>query len=71
MHSRAERGIESKTENLDERLYYLQQYTRGQPRNLVNSFLHMDPNKTYKEAKMQLEWNFGHSIKISAAYIAR
>lgn len=64
-----EQCVENKTSNMNDRLYYLQQYTRGQPRSLVSSFLHMDPTKAYKEAKEQLELNFGNGYKIASAYM--
>lgn len=64
-----EQCVESKTTNMDDRLYYLQQYTRNQPRNLVSSFMHMDPTVAYKEAKRQLEYHFGNCYKIASAYM--
>lgn len=58
------KAFEGKTESMQDKLYYLEQFTVGQPKNLVRSYLHMDPVRGYKEAKQQLEWNFGNSIKI-------
>ncbi|XP_048011005.1 uncharacterized protein LOC125244793 [Megalobrama amblycephala] len=66
-----EQGIESKTDSMQDRLYYLEQFTVGQPKNLVRIYLHMDPVIGYKEAKQQLEWNFSNSIKISSAFIEK
>ena len=64
-----EHGIEAKTESCQDRLYYFEQYTIGQPRELVRSCLHMDPARGYKHAKQQLEWNFGNELKITTAYV--
>ena len=64
-----EQGIESKTDGMQQRLYYLEQYTMGQPRQLVHSCLHMEPSKGYNEAMEQLEWHFGNNMKITSAFL--
>lgn len=64
-----EQTIEGKTDNMQQRLYYLEQYTSGEPRNLVRSCFHMPPDKGYKEAKEQLEWHYGNKIKITSAFM--
>lgn len=64
-----EQGIETKTDNMQDRLYYLEQFTTGQPRALVRSCMHMSPQTAYLEAKRQLEWNFGNRAKITSAFI--
>lgn len=61
--------IESKTDDAQQRLYYLEQYTAGEPRNLVRSCFHLAPAEGYKEAKAQLEWHFGNPIKVSSAFL--
>ena len=64
-------GIESNT-NIDrDRLYYLEQYTTGQARELVRSCQHMDPTRGYAEARRLLEQHFGDKIKITNAYIQK
>lgn len=40
-----EHGVEGKTESSKDRLYFMEQYTSGQPRELIRSCLHMDPDK--------------------------
>lgn len=50
---------------MQQSLNYLEQYTSGEPRNLVRSCFHMSPEKGYKEAKEQLEWHFGNTVKIT------
>lgn len=64
-----EHGIEDKTESNKDRLYYMEQYTSGQPRELIRSCLHMEPERGYYEAKRLLEEHFGNTYKISVAYI--
>lgn len=66
-----EQCIERNTTMVDDRLYYLQQYTKGQPRSLVTSFLHMDPTVGYMEAKKQLEFQFGNRFKIASAFMTK
>lgn len=64
-----EQTIETKTENMQQRLYYLEQYTSGEPRNLVRSCFHLQPEEGYKKAKSQLEWHFGNELKITSAFL--
>ena len=61
--------IESKTDDMQQRLLYLGQYTSGDPRKLVRSCMHLPPDQGYKEAKKQLEWHFGNKIKITSAFM--
>lgn len=64
-----EHGVESKTEDNKDRLYYLEQHTSGQPNDLVRSCFHMDPEQGYPEAKRLLRERFGDKYKISMAYL--
>ena len=64
-----EQGIESKTDDMQDRLYYLEQFTAGQPKNLVQSCMHMQPQTAYTEAKKQLELNFGNRVRIASAFV--
>ena len=64
-----EHGVESKTENNKDRLYYLEQHTNGQPNDLVRSCFHMDSDQGYPEAKRLLKERFGDKYKISMAYL--
>lgn len=54
-----EHGVESKTENSKDRLYYLEQHTNGQPNDLVRSCFHMDPEQGHPEAERLLKERFG------------
>lgn len=62
-------GVESKTESSKDRLYFMEQYTSGQPRELIRSCLHMDPDKGYRKAKKLSKEHFGNEYRISVAYI--
>ena len=66
-----EHVIEDKTSSSQDRLYFLEQYTSGQPRSLVRSCLHMDARHGYVEAKRLLEEHFGDEIKITNAYMEK
>ncbi|XP_025763461.1 uncharacterized protein LOC112847046 isoform X2 [Oreochromis niloticus] len=64
-----EHGVEDRTESDKDRLYYMEQYTSGQPRELIRSCLHMEPTQGFQTAKRLLEEHFGNAYKISVAYI--
>lgn len=64
-----EQSIECKLDDVQDKLFYLEQYTKGAPNQLVRSFLHMDPDTGFKEAKEQLEWHFGNEMKLTSAHI--
>ena len=64
-----EHGVQEKTDSDKDRLYFLEQYTTGQPRELIRSCLHMEPERGYHEAKKLLKEHFGNGFKISMAYI--
>ncbi|GAA6081464.1 uncharacterized protein LOC117538615 [Tachysurus ichikawai] len=66
-----EYGMEEKTDNCRDRLYYLEQFTSGQSKELVQSCLHMDARRGYAEAKRLLKLNFGDEVKITSAYIEK
>ncbi|GAA6102812.1 uncharacterized protein LOC117555808 [Tachysurus ichikawai] len=64
-----EHSIENNTSSSQDRLYYLEQFTSGQPKELVRSCLHMGADRGYAEAKRLLELHFGDEFKITSAYI--
>ena len=51
--------IEEKGESSADRLYFLDQYTSGLPRDLVKSCLHMCPCRGYEKAKALLQEHYG------------
>lgn len=66
-----EHGIEAKTSSSEDRLYYLEKFTSGQPRDLVSSCLHMDARRSFTEAKRLLEEHFGNEIKVTTAFMEK
>ena len=50
---------------------HLEQFTRGQPRELVRSCQHMAPGHGYMVAKGLLQEHFGNKYKIATAYIEK
>ncbi|KAL2099293.1 hypothetical protein ACEWY4_005773 [Coilia grayii] len=61
--------IEKKTNSDQDKLFYLEQYTSGEPRDLVRSCEHMRPDKGLKEAKRLLQYHYGNELKIATAYL--
>lgn len=66
-----ENGVEAKTDNWSDCLHFLEQFTRGQPKDLVHSCQHLPPEQGYSTAKYLLEEHFGNENKIASAYIER
>lgn len=61
-------GVEEKA-NIGDCLHYLEQYTRGQPRELVCSCQHINPDQGYIQAKEPLQKHCGNEYKIASAYM--
>lgn len=66
-----ENGVERNTENYSDRLYFLEQYTRGHPKELVRSCQHFDSERGYVKAKALLREHFGNAQKVASAYMER
>ncbi|KAK0138796.1 hypothetical protein N1851_024658 [Merluccius polli] len=66
-----EHNIEAKTDSGQDRLFYLEQFTRGPARDLVRSCQHMGGEQGYLRAKRSLLEHFGNEYKISTAYIEK
>lgn len=66
-----EHSIESNTSNCQDRLYFLEQFTEGQAKDLVRSCMHMDARRGYSEAKQLLIKHFGNEMKIANAYLEK
>ncbi|XP_014849351.1 PREDICTED: uncharacterized protein LOC106921875 isoform X1 [Poecilia mexicana] len=64
-----EHSIETKAHSAKDCLHFLEQFTRGQPRDLVRSCVHMPTDSGYAKAKSLLQEHFGCSLKIIAAYM--
>lgn len=64
-------NIEDKTNSNEDRLYFLEQYTVGQPKELVQSCFLMNATTGYEEAKRLLKYHFGDDFKVISAYIEK
>ncbi|XP_075340361.1 zonadhesin-like [Odontesthes bonariensis] len=64
-----EHNIEGRTQSHKDCLYYLEQYTRGQPKDLVRSCQHLPSSHGYTKAKSLLLEHFGDPFKVAAAYM--
>lgn len=62
-------NIEEKTSDASDCLHFLEQFTRGQPRQLVRSCQHMAADRSYTKAKALLEEHYGDEQKIASAYL--
>ncbi|XP_044182096.1 uncharacterized protein LOC122962911 [Acropora millepora] len=60
--------IESKTSSSSERLYYLEQFTSGDVKELVRSCQHLPPDAGYDEARRLMKKKFGDDFRVVAAY---
>lgn len=60
--------IESRTQSSTERLYYLEQYTAGDVKELIRSCHHLPPDEGYEEARRLLKRKFGDEYRIASAY---
>ena len=66
-----EHSIESNTSNCQDRLYFLEQFTEGQARDIVRSCMHMEARRGYAEARQLLKKYFGNEMKIANAYLEK
>lgn len=66
-----ENVVEKKTNNPSDCLSFLEQYTRGQPKDLVHSCQHIPPDQGYHRAKSLLAQHFGDEHKIASAYMEK
>ena len=60
--------IESKTSSSSERLYYLEQFTSGDVKELVRSCHYLPPDKGFQEAKRLIKKKFGDDYCVVTAY---
>ena len=59
-----ENVIESKTSSSSERLYYLEQFTSGDVKELVRSCHYLPPERGYQEAQQLMKKKFGDDYRI-------
>ena len=60
--------IESRMQSSTERLYYLEQYTSGDVKELVRSCHHLPPEEGYVEARRLLLRKFGDEYRIASSF---
>ncbi|KAL2099387.1 hypothetical protein ACEWY4_005867 [Coilia grayii] len=63
--------IDSRTDSDADKLYFLDQYTRGEPRDLVRSCQHMPEQRGYAKAMKLLQDNYGNELKVDTALIEK
>lgn len=61
--------IATRTQNPSDLLYYLYQYVKGEPREMISSCLHLPPEIGYPQAVALLKQEYGDPYKISSSYI--
>ena len=66
-----ENGVERNTINNCDRLYFLEQYTKGHAKELVRSCQHIDSDRGYVKAKALLREQYGNEQKVASAYMER
>jgi hypothetical protein len=66
-----ERAIETKCASAEDKLLYLEQFTAGKAKTLIQSCNHYDPLIAYNKAKKLLTEEYGNEHKIAMAYIAK
>ncbi|KAI2661726.1 G2 and S phase-expressed protein 1 [Labeo rohita] len=66
-----EHAVESRAASNTDKLYFLEQYTRGEPRDLVKSCQHMPDHRGYAEAMKLLHERFGNELKIATALMQK
>ena len=64
-----EHAVDSKIDGMKDKLYYLEQYTSGEPQELVRSCEHMSSDRAYNEARRLLQRHYGDELKIANAYL--
>ncbi|XP_024116907.1 uncharacterized protein LOC112138581, partial [Oryzias melastigma] len=64
-----ENNVEKRTDNNSDRLYFLEQYTKGLSKELVRSCQYISPDRGYLRAKALLKEHFGNEHKVAAAYM--
>ena len=64
-------NIVSKTDDEEEKLYYLDQLTSGKPNDIVKTCLHLPAGKGYREARSLLDKRYGDKSKVATALVSK
>lgn len=68
LHHVVDTRVQHRVSNDADLLYYLNQHLSREPKDLIKSCLHMDPDEGYSEASRLLKKEYGDPYKISMAY---
>ena len=63
--------IQSRVTSNADRLYYLDQHLSGEPKELISSCLHSEPDEGYTEARKLLDKEYGDPYKVSNAFLQK
>ena len=63
--------VASRTSDDNERLYFLEQFTTGTPRELVRSCMMKPPQLGYVEARRKLDERYGDTFRVAQCYLKR
>ena len=66
-----ENGVKRNTKNCSDKLYFLEQYTKSHPKELVRSCQHLNPERGNVKAKALLWEHFGNEQQVASAYMER
>ncbi|XP_064645133.1 uncharacterized protein LOC135498680 [Lineus longissimus] len=66
-----EHEVMSKTDSFADRLYYLEQYTAGEAKDILRSCVHMKPVEEYNQALALLKHHFGDEYRITTSYVEK
>lgn len=64
-------AIGSRAESDADKLHFLEQYTRGEPRDLVRSCQHMPEQRGYAKALKMLQDKYGNELMVDTALIEK
>lgn len=65
------RTICTKTSDASDHLYYLDQFTKGEARDIVRSCSHMEPSQGFAKAMDLLERKYGNEYRIADAFVQK
>ena len=60
--------IESRVEDPQQRLYYLNQFTNGEAREVIKGLVTLNSPEAYAKARSLLKERFGHPYRVAHAY---
>ena len=64
-------NVASKTDDEEEKLYYLDQMTSGKPNDIVKTCLHLPPGEGYREARRLLDKRYGDKSRVATSLVTK